>query len=93
MLRQDPANFNLPTVEGRFDTTGYLTPYSDAAALMVLEHQTHMTNLLTRTGWEFRVAAHEQRVTRGLFADPRASSGDPMLLGAVRELVYYMLLT
>ena len=91
MLRQDPANFNLPTVEGRFDTTGYLTPYSDVAALMVLEHQTHMTNLLTRAGWEFRVAEHEGRVTQGLFASPSTASGDPTLLDAVRDLVDYML--
>jgi hypothetical protein len=101
MLLEDEANFNLPSVEGRFDTTGYLTPYSDIAALMVLEHQTHMTNLLTRTGWEFRVAAHERRVTRGLFRTPGAPGGnaslraamddDDTLRDAVGALVDYML--
>ncbi|MCY4027521.1 MAG: hypothetical protein OXH75_14580 [Acidobacteria bacterium] len=91
MLLHDDANFNLPSVAGRFDTSGYPTPYSDIAALMVLEHQTHMTNLLVRTGWEFRVAAHEQRATRGLFAAPGGRSGDPALRGAVRDLVDYML--
>ena len=60
-LTIEPANLNLPTAEDRMDTGRYLTPYSDVAALMVLEHQTHMTNLLTRTGWEFRVAAHDGR--------------------------------
>jgi hypothetical protein len=45
-----------PSVEGLFDTTGYLTPYSDVAALMVLSHQVRATNLLTRAGWEARVA-------------------------------------
>ena len=101
MLLEDEVNFNLPTVEGRFDTSGYLTPYSDIAALMVLEHQTHMTNLLTRTGWEFRVAAYEGRATRGLFRAPRAVGGnatlraargeDDTLRTAVRALVDYML--
>ena len=101
MLLEDEANFNLPTVEDRFDTTGYLTPYSDIAALMVLEHQTHMTNLLTRTGWEFRVAAYEGRVTRGLFRGPGAAQGnatlpapageDDALRAAVGALVDYML--
>ena len=91
MLLEDAANFNLPTVEGRFDTAGYLTPYSDIAALMVLEHQTHMTNLLTRTGWEFRVAAYESRTTRGLFRSPGTAGGDATLLAAVRLLVDYML--
>ena len=91
MLLEDEANLNLPTVEDRFDTTGYLTPYSDVAALMVLEHQTHMTNLLTRTGWEFRVAAHESRATRGLFRAPGTAGGDATLREAVRALVDYML--
>ena len=91
MLLEDDANFNLPTVEHRFDTSGYLTPYSDIAALMVLEHQTHMTNLLTRTGWEFRVAAYESRATRGLFRRPGGAGGHPTLRAAVRALVDYML--
>ncbi len=101
MLLEDDANFNLPTVEDRFDTSDYLTPYSDIAALMVLEHQTHMTNLLIRTGWEFRVAAYEGRASRGLFrtpgtvdgnATPRAAGGDDDTLpAAVRALVDYML--
>ena len=91
MLLEDEANFNLPTVEDRFDTSGYLTPYSDIAALMVLEHQTHMTNLLTRTGWEFRVAAHESRATRGLFGAPGTAGGDATLREAVHALVDYML--
>ena len=100
MLLEDEANFNLPTVEDRFDTSGYLTPYSDIAALMVLEHQTHMTNLLTRTGWEFRVAAYEGRLTRGLFRAPRPAGGeatsraageDATLRETVTVLVDYML--
>ncbi len=85
MLLEDEANFNLSSVEDRFDTSGYLTPYSDIAALMVLEHQTHMTNLLTRTGWEFRVAAHEGRATRGLFRAPGTAGGDATLRAAVGE--------
>ena len=97
MLLEDEANFNLPDVEDRFETSGYLTPYSDIAALMVLEHQAHMTNLLVRTGWEFRVATHEGSVTQGLFRAPAAVGGDAaggenaMLRAAVRALVDYML--
>ena len=91
MLLEDETNFNLPTVEDRFDTSGYLTPYSDIAALMVLEHQTHMTNLLIRTGWEFRVAAHERRPTRGLLVAPGATGGNATLREAMQALVDYML--
>ncbi|MEO8682738.1 MAG: hypothetical protein ABI665_27060 [Vicinamibacterales bacterium] len=49
------------TVEGRFDLNGYPTPYSDVVALMVIEHQSHAANLITRLGWEARVG-HADRV-------------------------------
>jgi hypothetical protein len=39
----------------------YLTPYSDAVAHLVFEHQLEMMNVLTRVGWEYRVAAAEGR--------------------------------
>jgi hypothetical protein len=48
----------LPTASGAFDTSAYLTPHSDVVALMVLNHQTHMSNLLTRLGWQARIALH-----------------------------------
>jgi hypothetical protein len=46
----------LPSVEGIFDQKGYLSSHSDVVALLVMEHQAHMTNLITRTGWEARLA-------------------------------------
>jgi hypothetical protein len=45
----------LTSVSGKFDATSYLSPYSDVVALLVLNHQVHMTNLLTRLGWEARI--------------------------------------
>ncbi len=45
----------LSSLAGQFDLAGYLAPSSDIVALMVLEHQTHMMNLLTYIGWEARV--------------------------------------
>jgi hypothetical protein len=56
-----PEAHELMSLVGQFDTTGYLAPHSDVAALMVLEHQAHMTNLITRLGWEARLAAYEAR--------------------------------
>ena len=47
-----PARVSL---EGQFDLDGYLTPYSDIVALMVLEHQAHFSNLVTRATWETRL--------------------------------------
>ena len=37
----------LTTVDGQFDTTGYLAATSDIVALMLLEHQTQASNLMT----------------------------------------------
>lgn len=52
---------DVDTLVGKFDTSGYLTPYSDVVALLVLEHQSGLTNLLTRLDWEMRAAAWESR--------------------------------
>ena len=82
----DPAPA-LDTLEGLFDLSGYPTPYSDIVALLVLEHRTHMTNLLVRTGWEARVAGYD--ATRaGQTADgPTATR----VQEAAHELVDYLL--
>jgi hypothetical protein len=47
----------LASVSGLFDLKSYPSPHSDVVALLVLEHQAHMTNLMTRIGWEARLAA------------------------------------
>ena len=44
----------------------YLTPYSDAVAHLVFEHQLEMMNVLTRVGWEYRIAAAEARPSANL---------------------------
>ena len=49
-------NRELSSVEGLFDAEGYRSARSDIAALLVFSHQTQMTNLLTRAGWEARAA-------------------------------------
>jgi|SRR5688572_2042317 len=76
-----PKTVALMSLDKTFDARGYLTPYSDIAALMVFEHQMQMTNLLTRLGWETRVAVHDKR--------PGASSSD--FRDRVAEVVDYML--
>jgi hypothetical protein len=73
---------NRTSLEGRFDPSGYPSTHSDIAALMVFQHQVHMTNLITRVGWESRIAAHNGR------ADVSATSP---LRDAVDELVDYLL--
>jgi hypothetical protein len=51
---------NLTSLSGRVDTSSYLTPASDIVALMTLEHQTRMTNLITRIAWEMRAGEEAQ---------------------------------
>lgn len=53
---------NLTSLEPRFDTSNYLTPHSDIVALLVLEHQTQMQNLITKLGYETKLALHNQQV-------------------------------
>lgn len=45
---------NVTNLAGRFHVGGYLAPTSDIVALMTFEHQTQMTNLITRVAWEER---------------------------------------
>src|SRR5262249_21994396 len=47
---------NRTSLDGAFDAQGYLSAHSDIAALMVFQHQVRMTNLITRVGWEARIA-------------------------------------
>ena len=76
----------LDTLEGLFDLRGYPTPYSDLVALLVLEHRTHMTNLLVRMGWETRVADYEAARAGRPPADQAAAIRDTAV-----ELVDYLL--
>ena len=58
-LSQQPPPPHLQSIDGVFDSTGFPARTSDVVALMVLGHQTHAVNLLTRLGWEARVAEYE----------------------------------
>jgi hypothetical protein len=48
---------NLKSLDGKFDTSAYLSAHSDVVALMVFNHQMMMMNLITRVGWETRAGA------------------------------------
>jgi hypothetical protein len=49
------GTLNLTSLAKKFDPSGYLSSASDIVALMTLEHQTRMSDLLIRVGWEARV--------------------------------------
>jgi hypothetical protein len=81
----------LASLDGLFDMRGFMTRHSDVAALMVLEHQATMTNLITRTGWEARVSGLTTQ-SRALLPQPPGGSGaTDRVRDAVVELVDYML--
>jgi hypothetical protein len=49
---------NLTSLAGKFDfSNGYVAQTSDIVALMTLEHETRMVNLMIRAGWDERVKA------------------------------------
>jgi hypothetical protein len=55
-----PGADELASLDGKIDTGGYVSKYSDIVALMVFEHQMRAINLLTRAGWEARYAAYRK---------------------------------
>ena len=81
---------DLASVTGLFDGDGYPSMSSDIVALLVLSHQIHMTNLLTRVGWEARAA------DPALHAPFVAAPGEDqqiarMMSGIAAEVVDYLL--
>lgn len=53
---------NLATLDPRVDASAYPSATSDIVALMVFDHQGRAVNLLTRLGWEARIAKEESRL-------------------------------
>jgi hypothetical protein len=86
--RRPSAAHKLDSLSGLFDARGFLTPHSDVVALMTLEHQATMTNLITRTGWEARVSAQPRAVAP---AAPGARPAVDRVRDAAVELVDYLL--
>ena len=75
---------NVISLADRFNTSRYLAPTSDIVALMTLEHQTRMNNLMTRIGWDARIALREGKGT----LDPAARD---RINPEIEEMVGYML--
>lgn len=75
-----PAHESLEEV---IDLEGYLSPHSDVVALMVLNHQAHMANLITRIGWEVRTVLFRSAADGAAF--------DELIRDSAEEVVDYML--
>lgn len=76
------GTLNLTSLAKKFNPSGYLSATSDIVALMTLEHQTRMSDLLIRVGWAARVLEHDGS------RDPAAGA---RFDGDLDALVTYML--
>lgn len=91
---ENRAGLNLANLMGHCDTSAYLTRHSDIAALMVLEHQTEMHNLITRANFQTRLALHDEAVLNkeiGRAANYRSETTTRRIKSACHALVKYML--
>ena len=69
------AGANLTDLSSKLDVAPYLSKHSDMVALMVLEHQTHMHNLITRATYRTRIALdQEEQMNRALGRPPGSVS-------------------
>jgi len=60
-LRAEPSR-PVADLSERFDSAPYLTPHSDAVALMVLAHQASIHNLITAATYEARRAEYDDQM-------------------------------
>jgi hypothetical protein len=84
---------NRDTLEGYFDTSKYVTDKSDIAALLVIEHQSFIQNLITRANYKVRaLLEHEGRgANPRVWADVDAhlqSRMQPIIEPLVRALFF-----
>lgn len=93
-LGSEEETQNITTLRHFIDTGAYVSPHSDVVALMTLEHQSQMDNLMTRVGWEARIALFENEgINRSLNEPPGAirAATQHRIDTAVEDLVEYML--
>jgi hypothetical protein len=80
----------LASANGLFDPDGFRATTSDIAALLVFAHQTYMTNLMTRAGWEARAA--DPRLHPPFVAEPGEDARVAAIMsGVANEVVDYLL--
>lgn len=85
---------NLKELGKLVDTSAYLTPHSDVVALMVLEHQTDMHNLITRANYDTRRALRDAAVLNEMLDEPDdriSPSIRRRIANAGEKLLKYML--
>lgn len=84
---------NVTTLDRKVDLSGFAAPDSDIVALMVLEHQTQMHNLLTRLNYQTRLALNNQEVMNRALGQPLdewSESARRRIYSAADEVLKYM---
>jgi hypothetical protein len=92
-LRAGPGS-NVTTLTGRFDTAAYLSGNSDIVALMVMEHQAEMHNLLTRANYQTRLALRDEEAMNAALGRPSGERSDTTrvrIKAACEPVLRYML--
>lgn len=85
---------NLRSLDKKVNLVGYLSPHSDIVALMVLEHQTQMHNLLTRLHYETKLALYQNDAMNEALQRPKDEISDSTkrrINNAVDEALNYLL--
>ncbi len=88
------AGANIVDLHALFDADVYLQPGSDLVALMVLEHQTQMQNLIARASYEARHAAHYDGIMNEALKrapDYQSESTQRRIVSAGEKLLKYLL--
>lgn len=85
---------NVTNLKSFVDTDPYLGKHSDIVALMMLEHQSRMHNLITRANFETRSAHHSDISMNEIIGRPkeyRTDSSKRRINSVAEKLVAYML--
>ena len=88
------AGGNVTSLADRFDASAYLSTHSDIVALMVLEHQTQMHNLVTKASYLVRIALRDQTEMNKALGEPADRISDSTrsrIKSAAEPLVKHML--
>lgn len=89
----DPESGSV-TLHQRVQPNKYLTSHSDIVALMVIEHQTKMQNLMTSANFETRNALYSQSIMDDLLeqdSETLSDSTQRRIANAGNKLVDYLL--
>jgi hypothetical protein len=84
-----PTRMPIKTVAGSVDVKRYLMPTSDIVALLVLEHQTKMHNLINASSMNYRRSVYFMKILNP-DADPAKGSASEIADSGAKDIVNYL---